>query len=145
MRQNLPNSVRLFVAGRNATEAMDLADSWLGVPKLLTPEEIVNPNVDEMSMMTYLSQFPNAKVSSKGTDLRSRIRPTAAIPLCQRMVKYDMFCNSLSLYDYSRSDVTNLVQLSYCTLRKVRYDLPIIMPKYFGKFLLIHRSPTQCS
>jgi filamin len=41
---------------------MDLADSWLGVPKLLTPEEIVNPNVDEMSMMTYLSQFPNAKV-----------------------------------------------------------------------------------
>ncbi len=42
---------------------MDLADSWLGVPKLLTPEEIVNPNVDEMSMMTYLSQFPNAKVT----------------------------------------------------------------------------------
>ena len=41
---------------------MDLADNWLGVPKLLTPEEIVNPNVDEMSMMTYLSQFPNAKV-----------------------------------------------------------------------------------
>ena len=25
---------------RNATEAMDLADNWLGVPKLLTPEEI---------------------------------------------------------------------------------------------------------
>ena len=63
------------------------------------------------------------------------IRQTAAIPLCQRMVKYDMFCNSLSLYDYSRSDVTSLVQFSYCTLRKVRYDLPIIMPKYFGKFI----------
>ena len=41
---------------------MDLADNWLGVPKLLTPEEIINPNVDEQSMMTYLSQFPNAKV-----------------------------------------------------------------------------------
>ena len=41
---------------------MDLADNWLGVPKLLTPEEIVNPNVDEQSVMTYLSQFPNAKV-----------------------------------------------------------------------------------
>jgi filamin len=52
-----------FLWCRNATEAMDLADSWLGVPKLLTPEEIVNPNVDEMSMMTYLSQFPNAKVT----------------------------------------------------------------------------------
>ena len=31
----------------NASEAMDLADKWLNVPKLLTPEEIVNPNVDE--------------------------------------------------------------------------------------------------
>ena len=47
---------------RNAREAMDMADNWLGVPKLLTPEEIINPNVDEQSMMTYLSQFPNAKV-----------------------------------------------------------------------------------
>ncbi len=39
-----------------------MADNWLGVPKLLTPEEIVNPNVDELSMMTYLSNFPNSKV-----------------------------------------------------------------------------------
>ena len=35
---------------------MDMADNWLGIPKLLTPEEIVNPNVDDMSMMTYLSE-----------------------------------------------------------------------------------------
>ena len=39
-----------------------MADNWLGVPKLLTPEEIVNPNVDELSMMTYLAQFREAKV-----------------------------------------------------------------------------------
>ena len=45
---------------------MDMADNWLGVPKLLTPEEMVNPNVDDMSMMTYLSQFPNAKVGVTG-------------------------------------------------------------------------------
>ena len=56
---------------RNATEAMDLADSWLGVPKLLTPEEIINPNVDEQSMMTYLSQFPNAKVK-EGAPFREK-------------------------------------------------------------------------
>ena len=47
---------------RNATEAMNLADSWLGVAQLLTPEELVNPNVDELSMMTYLAQFREAKV-----------------------------------------------------------------------------------
>ena len=46
----------------NATEAMDLADKWLNVPKVLAPEDLVNPNVDEQSMLTYLSQFPNAKL-----------------------------------------------------------------------------------
>lgn len=50
---------------------MDLADNWLGVPKLLTPEEIINPNVDEQSMMTYLSQFPNAKVK-EGAPFREK-------------------------------------------------------------------------
>ena len=39
----------------NAAEAMDLADKWLNVPKLLTPEEIVNPNVDEQ-VWPYFSE-----------------------------------------------------------------------------------------
>lgn len=47
---------------KNAKEAMGLADDWLNVPKLITPEEMVNPNIDEQSMMTYLSQYPNAKL-----------------------------------------------------------------------------------
>ena len=41
---------------------MNLADEWLGVAQLLTPEELVNPKVDELSMMTYLAQFRKAKV-----------------------------------------------------------------------------------
>ena len=41
----------------NATTAMNLAESRLNVPKLLRPDELVNPNVDEQSVMTYLSQF----------------------------------------------------------------------------------------
>ena len=55
----------------NAREAMDLADKWLNVPKLLAPEELVNPNIDEQSMMTYLSQFPNAKLKP-GAPLRKK-------------------------------------------------------------------------
>lgn len=46
----------------NATEAMNLADNHLGVPQLITPDEMVNPNCDEQSMMTYLSQYPNCKL-----------------------------------------------------------------------------------
>ncbi|KAF0036580.1 hypothetical protein F2P81_011892 [Scophthalmus maximus] len=46
----------------NAREAMQQADDWLGIPQVITPEEIVDPNVDEHSVMTYLSQFPKAKL-----------------------------------------------------------------------------------
>lgn len=35
---------------------------------------MVNPNIDEMSMMTYLSQYPNAKLKP-GAPLRPRTNP----------------------------------------------------------------------
>ncbi|CAF4566429.1 unnamed protein product [Rotaria socialis] len=46
----------------NAKEAMELAEKWLGIPQLIQPHEMINPHVDEQSMMTYLSQYPNAKL-----------------------------------------------------------------------------------
>lgn len=48
----------------NAKEAMDLAERWLGIPQLIQPHEMINPKVDEQSMMTYLSQYPKAKLKS---------------------------------------------------------------------------------
>ncbi|XP_071571294.1 filamin-like isoform X4 [Temnothorax nylanderi] len=59
---------------QNASEAMGLADDWLNIPQLIKPEEMVNPNIDEMSMMTYLSQYPSAKLKS-GAPLRARTNP----------------------------------------------------------------------
>uniref|UniRef100_A0A3Q2DWL4 Filamin C, gamma b (actin binding protein 280) n=1 Tax=Cyprinodon variegatus TaxID=28743 RepID=A0A3Q2DWL4_CYPVA len=47
------------------------ADDWLGVPQVIAPEEIVDPNVDEHSVMTYLSQFPKAKLKP-GAPLRAK-------------------------------------------------------------------------
>lgn len=50
---------------------------WLpcdGLPVLLqviAPEEIVDPNVDEHSVMTYLSQFPKSKLKP-GAPLRAK-------------------------------------------------------------------------
>ncbi|KAK0161840.1 hypothetical protein PV327_008250 [Microctonus hyperodae] len=61
-------------AAQNATEAMNLADDWLNIPQLISPEEMVNPNVDELSMMTYLSQYPSAKLKA-GAPLRPRTNP----------------------------------------------------------------------
>ncbi|KAL7677096.1 hypothetical protein ACOME3_003343 [Neoechinorhynchus agilis] len=56
---------------QNAKSAMDLAEEWLSVPQLIKPEEMVDPNVDDRSMMTYLSQFPTAKLKP-GAPLRPR-------------------------------------------------------------------------
>ncbi|XP_041746793.2 filamin-C-like [Coregonus clupeaformis] len=55
----------------NAREAMQQADDWLGVPQVINPEEIVDPEVDEQSVMTYLSQFPKAKLKP-GTPLKPK-------------------------------------------------------------------------
>jgi len=38
---------------------------------VIAPEEIVDPNVDEHSVMTYLSQFPKAKLKP-GAPLKSK-------------------------------------------------------------------------
>lgn len=62
----------------NAAKAMDLANEWLDVPKLLTPEEMVNPDIDEQSMMTYISQFPSAKLKP-GAPLKQKINENNVI------------------------------------------------------------------
>ncbi|XP_043250799.1 filamin-A isoform X4 [Colletes gigas] len=61
-------------AVRNASQAMGLADDWLNISQLITPDEMVNPNIDEMSMMTYLSQYPNAKLKP-GAPIQARTNP----------------------------------------------------------------------
>ncbi|XP_070349740.1 filamin-B isoform X5 [Equus asinus] len=61
----------------NAREAMQQADDWLGVPQVITPEEIIHPDVDEHSVMTYLSQFPKAKLKP-GAPLKPKLNPKKA-------------------------------------------------------------------
>ncbi|CAF1350275.1 unnamed protein product [Didymodactylos carnosus] len=43
-------------------KAMMLAEQYLGMAQLIEPHELIDPNVDEQSMMTYLAQYPNAKL-----------------------------------------------------------------------------------
>ena len=43
----------------NCRLGMDLADRMLGIPKVMDPEDLNNPNVDELSLMTYMSYFCN--------------------------------------------------------------------------------------
>lgn len=58
----------------NTSTAMDLADNWLNIPQLIKPEEMVSPNIDELSMMTYLAQYPHAKLK-EGAPLKQRTGP----------------------------------------------------------------------
>lgn len=43
----------------NCKLGMDLAEQHLDIPKILTPEDLHNPEVDDLSVMTYLSYFCN--------------------------------------------------------------------------------------
>lgn len=45
--------------------------------QVITPEEIIHPDVDEHSVMTYLSQFPKAKLKP-GAPLKPKLNPKKA-------------------------------------------------------------------
>jgi len=45
----------------NATRGIELGDRKLGVDQLVLPDEMINPKVDKLAMMTYLAQFRNLK------------------------------------------------------------------------------------
>lgn len=80
--------------GEGRWRGKDCTDTWQGsrqgtgrtacnsrflLPQVIAPEEIVDPNVDEHSVMTYLSQFPKAKLKP-GAPVRSKqLNPKKAI------------------------------------------------------------------
>jgi len=59
---------------KNAKEAEDAAEKWLDIPQLIKPDEMCNPKVDELSMMTYLSRFPNARLKT-GAPVQEKTNP----------------------------------------------------------------------
>jgi filamin len=56
----------------NAYRAMEAAEKHLGVPKVITPEEISFVRVDEFSVMTYVSYFPDALINLRAAQLRAK-------------------------------------------------------------------------
>eukprot|EP01097_Dermamoeba_algensis_P011703 TRINITY_DN9187_c0_g1_i1.p1 TRINITY_DN9187_c0_g1~~TRINITY_DN9187_c0_g1_i1.p1 ORF type:complete len:497 (+),score=115.12 TRINITY_DN9187_c0_g1_i1:135-1625(+) len=58
----------------NATKGIDLAYDKLGVARLLLPSEMVHPKVDELAMMTYLSQFRDLPEKVEELDDASKCR-----------------------------------------------------------------------
>lgn len=57
---------------QNTEKAMIAAKDRLGVEQLITPEELIHPEIDEMSVMTYLSQFPASTVKPAPEDVSSQ-------------------------------------------------------------------------
>ena len=51
-----------------------VAYSFIFLSQLLGPEDMVNPHVDELSMMTYLSQFPDCHLKD-GAPIKARADP----------------------------------------------------------------------
>ena len=82
----------------NCTTGMDLAESLLEIPKILSPEDLNNPDVDDLSVMTYLSYFcdpanqlllqwirkkiPDRNIKNLSTDWNSGINLGALVEAC---------------------------------------------------------------
>ena len=54
---------------------LDIIPYSIFCSQLIKPDELINPKVDELSMMTYLSQYPNAKLKP-GAPLRPKTNPS---------------------------------------------------------------------
>jgi filamin len=60
----------------NAILGEDTAESALGIPKILQPEDMVSPSPDELSVMTYISFFRDYEdnlAKKKGREAQERI------------------------------------------------------------------------
>ncbi|EDV19454.1 uncharacterized protein TRIADDRAFT_3330, partial [Trichoplax adhaerens] len=47
----------------NARLGMNIAEEKLGVPQVLSPEDLISPELDDLSMLTYLSYFTSTQES----------------------------------------------------------------------------------
>ena len=59
--------------------------------QVLRPEDMINPNIDDLSMMTYLSAFPKAK-----------LKPGAPLRPKSNAKKVENVCKKLSLFAWRR-------------------------------------------
>ncbi|MEQ2167264.1 hypothetical protein GOODEAATRI_002287, partial [Goodea atripinnis] len=62
---------------RNGKALGALVDSCAPGTPVIAPEEIIDPSVDEQSVMTYLSQFPKSKLKP-GAPLKPKLNPKKA-------------------------------------------------------------------
>ena len=94
----------------NVTKAMGLAEQRLRIPKILSPEFFVNPYVDDLSMMTYLSQF--SRPGSPG-EARTMEIVNEALPEGQKVSNFNevnAFEEGLFYFFVSRKNKDELVK-----------------------------------
>eukprot|EP00731_Ephydatia_muelleri_P017641 Em0010g739a len=100
----------------NCRLGMDLAELHFSIPKLLTPEDLTSPEVDELSIMTYLSYFfrpwndqvlqwiqktiPQNNIKNLTTDWNSGVNLGALADAC-----FPGICS-----DWKKMDPTNATQ-----------------------------------
>ena len=82
------------------------------VVQLLGPEDMVNPHVDELSMMTYLSQFPDAQ-----------LKPGAPIKASANPAKVSLQNLGQRLYDF-RHDIIYQFKTLIILIATFFLDLP---------------------
>ncbi len=118
----------------NCKLAIDLADSLLEIPRLIDPEDMSNPNLDELSMMTYISYFcaptnaillewirkkiPNNNIKNLSTDWNNGINLGALGEAC-----FEDLCPN-----WKELEATNAIENNKLLLRLMNERLGLVCP-----------------
>ncbi|CAD6191974.1 unnamed protein product [Caenorhabditis auriculariae] len=74
----------------NTQKAMQTAQDLLQVAPLIAPAELIHPDIDEMSVMTYLSQFPAARPVVIKTKVSAEYRNLDEHPLVGKPTEFQV-------------------------------------------------------
>ena len=119
----------------NCRKGMDLAESNFDIPKVFSPEDLANPNVDDLSVMTYISYFcgpgnqlllewirkkiPKQNIQNFSTDWNNGINLGALLDAC-----FPGVCADWNKMD-PHSALPNLQNMFKLTKERLGIDCPV--------------------
>ncbi|PAV82322.1 hypothetical protein WR25_16759 [Diploscapter pachys] len=113
----------------NTQKAMDEAQDKLGIAPLITPAELIHPDIDERSVMTYLSQFPAAKSApAKPTKAHAYMSRVDEKPLRGQPTEFEVHLTTdgykpkMAIRDSEGNDVHHTVIKKSSTMFIVKYS-----------------------
>ena len=67
----------------NAAKGLDNGLQHFDIPKIIDPSDLINPQIDELSVMTYISYYRDWEINKQGEEARLKIERTPVPSKCK--------------------------------------------------------------